>query len=178
MNTWTKDVHHFWFEEATPKQYWNGGDEFDALIRSRFLAVWEEQKSKAAASFLTSGVDALAAVILFDQFPRNIHRGDALAFATDPLALEIAKGAIDAQFDDALPSSQRSFLYMPFMHSENLADQDKSVALFTALGSNEKFAQSHRDVIAKFGRFPHRNKILGRESSPEEIRAVAEGSSW
>jgi len=150
MTPWTQDVHHFWFEETNPKQYWNGGDEFDALIRSRFLAVWEEQKSKTAVSFLANGVDALAAIILFDQFPRNIHRGDALAFATDPLALQIAKGAIDAQLDEALPADQRSFLYMPFMHSENLADQERSVALFAALGSNEKFAQSHRDIVTRY----------------------------
>src|SRR6185437_2741850 len=119
---------------------------------------------------------ALAAVILFDQFPRNIFRGHANAYSTDPLALGIAKAAVDRRLDKQLTKDERKFLYMPFQHSEKLEDQDRAVLLFTELGDDHQlgFAKHHREIIEKFGRFPHRNRILGRASRPDEIAAGAD----
>ena len=125
------------------------------------------------SAFLDDPLTALAAVILFDQFPRNMFRGDAEQFATDHLALAIARAAVDRGFDDQLQSKERGFLYMPFEHSESLADQKRSLQLFTALGDDYLlgFAKKHHDVIERFGRFPHRNAILGRAPRPAEVAA-------
>jgi len=120
----------------------------------------------------------LAAVILFDQFPRNMFRDSADAFSTDHLAQQIAEQAVELELDQQLPEQQRVFLYMPFMHAEDIQMQNKSVTLFTKLGSNEKFANEHHDVIAKFGRFPYRNEVLGRQTRPEEQAAIDDGASW
>ncbi|MEO5972041.1 MAG: DUF924 family protein, partial [Sphingomicrobium sp.] len=116
---------------------------------------------------------ALAGVILFDQFPRNMFRGHADQFATDHLARGIARAAVDRKFDDELAPTERGFLYMPFEHSESLADQRRSLLLFTALGDDYLlgYAHKHHDVIARFGRFPHRNAMLGRTPRPAEIAA-------
>jgi uncharacterized protein (DUF924 family) len=112
-------------------------------------------------------------VILFDQFPRNMFRGHADQFSTDPLALAIAKGAVDRDLDEQLEPQERGFLYMPFQHSEELDDQKRSLLLFTRLGNDEqlKYAKLHFDIIERFGRFPHRNEILGRSPRPEEVEA-------
>ena len=177
---WTEDVLHFWFEELGSDGWFGSGDTIDAQIIERFQELWEEQKSKTAADFLDTPETALAAIILFDQFPRNMFRGTAEAFATDHLALQIAGQAIDREMDHKLSDDQRAFVYMPFMHSEDLDDQTRSLGLFTALGSEEnlKFAKSHRDIIAEYGRFPHRNAVLGRETRAEEQVAIEEGSNW
>jgi uncharacterized protein (DUF924 family) len=123
--------------------------------------------------YLGSPREALAGVILFDQLPRNIYRGHADQFMTDPLALAIAKGAVEKGFDHELERQERGFLYMPFQHSENIEDQRRSLALFTALGDayQLRYARLHHDVIDRFGRFPHRNPILGRQPRPAEIEA-------
>jgi len=144
-----------------------------AEIRERFLSLWQEQRRLPVEEFLVTPADALAAVILFDQFPRNMHRGHADQFSTDPLALAIAKGAVDRGLDEAMSPAERGFLYMPFQHSEDLEDQKRSVALFTALGDDYQlgFARKHHDVIERFGRFPHRNAILGRPPRPAEVEA-------
>jgi uncharacterized protein (DUF924 family) len=112
-------------------------------------------------------------VILFDQFPRNMFRGHADQFATDHLALAIAKGALDKGFDEELQPQERGFLYMPFQHSEDLDDQKRSLLLFTELGDSVQlgYAKKHHDVVERFGRFPHRNKILGRAGRPDEVAA-------
>jgi uncharacterized protein (DUF924 family) len=169
---WRADVLKFWFG-LDPKQWWNGGPELDHRIRQTFLKLWAEKRQLPVDAFLTDPLTAAAAVILFDQFPRNMFRGHADAFATDHLALAIAKGALDKGFDEQLDRDERKFLYMPFQHSENLADQDRCVLLFTASGDEQQlsFAKKHRDVIARFGRFPHRNAMLGRTPRPEEIAA-------
>ena len=166
---WTDEVLRFWFD-LTPEQWWTADPELDNGIRERFHDLWCEQRSLPASSFLGDARTALAAVILFDQFPRNMFRGAADQFATDPLALAIAKGAVDAEFDDQLDEQRRAFLYMPFMHSEELDDQQRSMLLFSSLGNPENlhFARKHHDVIERFGRFPHRNSALGRAPRPEE----------
>ena len=175
---WTDEILLFWFDELDPADWWNKNDAIDEQITERFLELWEEQKSKIVDDFLSSPETALAAIILFDQFPRNMFRDHADAFATDHLAQRIAEKAVDLEYDQQLPEAQRAFLYMPFMHAEDLQLQNKSVTLFTKLGSNEKFANEHRDVIAQFGRFPHRNRILGRQFRPGEQTAIDGGAKW
>jgi uncharacterized protein (DUF924 family) len=172
MSDWRAQVLKFWFG-LDPKQWWKSDPELDHRIKQEFLKLWFEKRQLPAEDFLTDPLTALAGVVLFDQFPRNMFRGDAEQFATDPLALAIAKGAVDESFDDELQPKERGFLYMPFQHSENLADQDRSVLLFTALGDDYQlgYARKHHDVIARFGRFPHRNAILGRAPRPDEIAA-------
>jgi len=175
---WPNEILLFWFDEMDPEDWWAKNDAIDDRITDRFLDLWKEQKSKTAGDFLGSPETALAAVILFDQFPRNMFRDSADAFSTDHLAQQIAEQAVELELDQQLPEQQRVFLYMPFMHAEDIQMQNKSVTLFTKLGSNEKFANEHHDVIAKFGRFPHRNEVLGRQTRPEEQAAIDDGASW
>ncbi len=157
----------YWFGELSFEDWFTRNDAADETIRRRFRPTWEAWRERVPASALLEPDDALAAVILFDQFPRNMFRGTADAFATDPLALALAGNALAAGFDTAVAENRRSFLHMPFMHSENIADQERCVALFAGT-DEEKFAVEHRDIIARFGRFPHRNHALGRESTEEE----------
>ena len=162
----------FWFKHGWD-DWWKSNPEFDAEIRERFCALWEAQRENVPELFLGSADEALAAVILFDQFPRNMFRGHADQFATDPLALAIAAAAIDKGYDDGMTPERRGFLYMPFQHSEELRDQRQSLLLFTALGNAEqlKFARKHYEVIERFGRFPHRNTVLGRKPTAMEQAA-------
>jgi uncharacterized protein (DUF924 family) len=172
---WRGDVLKFWFA-LDSRQWWGGDEALDQRIRQKFLKLWTEKRELPGDAFLTDPLTALAAVILFDQFPRNMFRGHADAYSTDPLALAIARGAVDKGFDEELAPEERKFLYMPFQHSENLADQNRALLLFTALGDDEqiKYAKHHRGIIERFGRFPHRNAILGRPSRPAEIESGAD----
>ena len=171
MTAWVDDVLSYWFG-LQPEQWWFDKS-LDDTVRERFQDLWETQRQCPVESFLGSPRGALAAVILFDQFPRNMFRDHAEQFATDHLALEIAKAAIDRGYDEDLTGPERGFLYMPFQHSEDLRDQERSLLLFAALGDPEqlRFARLHHDVIARFGRFPHRNAILGRKPRAEELAA-------
>ena len=172
MSDWRRDVLTYWFG-LKPEQWWKRDPAIDEDIKEQFKQRWAEERRLPVDSFLDDPLTALAAVILFDQFPRNMFRDDAEQFATDHLALAIAKGAVDRGFDDRLKSEERGFLYMPFEHSERLPDQQRSLQLFTALGDDYLFgfAQKHHDIIERFGRFPHRNAILGRAPRPAEISA-------
>jgi uncharacterized protein (DUF924 family) len=169
---WVSDVLKFWFA-LDPKQWWKSDAALDHRIKQRFLKVWAEKRQLPVEAFLDDPLTALAAVILFDQLPRNMFRGHADQFATDHLALAIAKGAVDKGFDDQLEPQERGFLYMPFQHSENLDDQNRSLLLFTRLGDDYQlgYAKKHHDVIERFGRFPHRNAMLGRAPRADEIAA-------
>lgn len=169
---WRGEVLQFWFD-LEPNQWWDGGAELDHRIRQEFLKLWSEERQLPADAFLTDPQTALAAVILFDQFPRNMFRGHADAYSTDPLALAIAREAVGRGLDEDLAPTKRKFLYLPFQHSENLDDQNRSVLLFTRLADDEQlgYARHHRDIIERFGRFPHRNAILGRASRPDEVAA-------
>lgn len=169
---WRADILKFWFGLKS-EQWWDGGPELDQRIRQDFLKLWAEKRQLPVDTFLTDPLTALAAVILFDQFPRNMFRGHADAYSTDVNALTIAKGALERGFDKELEPDERKFLYMPFQHSEKLEDQNRAVLLFTELDDQHQlgFAKRHREVIEKFGRFPHRNAILGRASRPEEVAA-------
>jgi uncharacterized protein (DUF924 family) len=169
---WQDEVLGFWFG-LTREQWWKADPALDREIRELFLALWEKERENVPEAFLAGARDAVAAAILFDQFPRNMLRGHADQFSTDPLALAVAKGAVERGLDDAMSPAERGFLYMPFQHSEALDDQNRSLALFTALGDDYQlgYAKKHHDVIARFGRFPHRNSILGRPPRPAEIEA-------
>lgn len=169
---WRADVLKFWFG-LTYDEWWKGGSEIDHRIKQRFLKLWAEKRQLPVSAFLTDPLTALAGTILFDQFPRNMFRGHADQFATDHLALAVSKGAIDKSFDEELKPEERGFLYMPFQHSEQLADQNRSLLLFTGLGDAEQlgYAKKHHDIIERFGRFPHRNAMLGRAPRPDELAA-------
>jgi uncharacterized protein (DUF924 family) len=172
MSDWRRDVLTYWFG-LTKEQWFKSDPAIDAEINERFHDLYERKRELPAGSFLDDPLTALAAIILFDQFPRNMFRDHADQFQTDHLALAIAKGAVERGYDDQIDEKERQFFYMPFQHSENLADQNRSVQLFTAVGDdyNLGFAIKHRDVIERFGRFPHRNAMLGRAPRPEETAA-------
>ena len=172
MSDWRSDVLKFWFG-LRPAQWFKTDEALDHRIRQSFLKLWTEKRQLPVDAFLTDPLTVLAGVILFDQFPRNMFRGHADQFATDTLALAIAKGAVDSKLDEQLAPEERKFLYMPFTHSENLDDQNRSVLLFSEIDDDEQigYATKHRDIIARFGRFPHRNAILGRTPRPEELAA-------
>ena len=143
------------------------------MCRDRFVDLHAELRQLPPDSFLGDARTALAAVILFDQLPRNMFRGHADQFMTDSLALAVASGALDLGYDEGMTRDEKAFLYMPFEHSESLADQRRSLALFTALGDDFLlgFAKKHLDLVERFGRFPHRNRMLGRAPRPAEIAA-------
>ena len=172
MTDWRGDVLKYWFGLGADR-WWKMDPALDAEIRERFGELWADKRQLPVSCFTADPLTALAGVILFDQFPRNMFRGHAEQFATDTLALGIARDAVGAKLDDELEPQERGFLYMPFEHSEDLDDQRRSLALFTALGDDFLlgFAKKHHDIIARFGRFPHRNAILGRAPRPAEVAA-------
>jgi uncharacterized protein (DUF924 family) len=169
---WRGDVLRFWFGLGFDR-WFKADPALDHQIRQSFLHLWAEKRQLPAESFLADPLTSLAAVLLFDQFPRNMFRDHADQFATDHLALALAKGAVERGFDEQLKTDERAFLYLPFEHSEKLDDQKQSLLLFSGLGDDRylPFAQKHHDVIERFGRFPHRNAILGRAPRPEELAA-------
>jgi uncharacterized protein (DUF924 family) len=172
VTDWRSDLLKFWFG-LSYDEWWRGAPELDHRIKQQFFNLWAEKRELPVGSFLDDPLTALAAVILFDQFPRNMFRGHADQFATDHLALAIAKAAIASGFDNRVEPRERGFFYMPFQHSEDLADQNRSLLLFTELGHADQlgYAKKHHDIIERFGRFPHRNAILGRAPRPDEIAA-------
>lgn len=174
------DVLRFWFEELAPKNWFRRDTIVDAAIKLRFGELYEQLKDTVPDDWLESAKGYLAAIIVLDQFPRNMFRDDARAFATDAAALALAKRAISQGFDKRLTPKERAFLYMPFQHTEDAQDQARSVGLFTALGNpfNLDFALRHQAVIDRFGRFPHRNQILGRALTAEEEAFLAKGAPF
>lgn len=169
-------INHFWLSEVGPEGWYRSDRNLDDQIRDRFQAVWE-QAGDLAPLWSVTPEGALAALVLTDQFPRNMFRDDARAFSTDALARQIADQAIAAGFDHQTPMPQRQFFYMPFEHSEDIRDQNRAVALFqdNMPGQTLRHAILHRDTIAHFGRFPWRNKALGRESTASEQRLLDAG---
>lgn len=177
---WAAEILHVWFNRIRPQQRFAADDGVDAMLRRRFARDWAALRKCAPADFLTDPLTARAAVLLFDQVPRNIFRGDGRAFATDGLARAIAIGAIRRGWDRDLSLEERQFLAMPLMHSEAIADQRLSWCYYARLGHGHgfPFARAHYRMIARFGRYPHRNAVLGRPSTAAELRAVAAGNSW
>lgn len=168
--SWVKAVNQFWFDDLGPNDWFGGGTRIDAAIRARFGDLLEDLKHNPPSAEHLDSDGLVAAVIVFDQFSRNLFRKSSEAYATDSLALALACQAVDRGLHSDLGLHQRQFLYMPFMHSESQEMQARSIALFRELGSAELlgYAEQHRDVIGRFGRFPHRNAVLGRENSPAE----------
>ena len=164
-----RDIVAFW-HAAGPKKWFRGGPGFDLQCETLFADLHIEAASRKLDAWMDTAEGALALVLLLDQIPRNIFRGTAHAFATDPLALALASRAIDAGFDKQVDPMLRIFFYLPFEHSEAMADQDRCCALFKTLGNADllHWAELHADIIRRFGRFPHRNHVLGRETTADE----------
>lgn len=171
-----QEINHFWIEEVGAKGWYDRSKALDQQIRDRFTASWNQAK-RLTADWTRTPEGALAALILTDQFPRNMFRDDPRAFATDPLARSIADQAIAAGFDLRIAPPPRQFFYLPFEHSEDLADQNRAVGLFSEFlpGENQRHAELHRDTIAHFGRFPWRNAALGRTPSAQEEQVMQAG---
>ena len=164
-------VHKFWFEETDPKKWWAKDGDFDALIRQRFSEIHREAARCELYEWRATPRGRLAEIIVLDQFSRNIFRNRPEAFANDALALALSQAAIEHGADQTLTAGEKSFLYMPFMHSESLQIHEIAMELYAQSGLeyNYDFEKKHKAVIERFGRYPHRNEILGRVSTPEEI---------
>ncbi len=172
---WVGEVLRYWFETLGEKHWFDPSREVDEKIRELFLALHQQLATGQVAELATSR-EMLAAVIVLDQFSRNIFRGTSRAYAADPMARGLARIAISRGFDVDLTGEQKQFLYMPFQHSEDAQDQARSLAFFDKLGNERwtQYALAHKAIIDRFGRFPHRNAILGRDSSAEEIASLQE----
>lgn len=175
-----QQVLDFWFRECTPAQWFARDDAFDDRIRQRFGALRERAAKGELTGWRATPHGALAEILLLDQFSRNIYRDDPRAFAADPQARACLHAAIRAGHEAALTPAERSFLYMPLMHSEDISDQRLSVRLFGGPGVNPQslpWAIKHMEIIERFGRFPHRNAVLGRESTAEETEFLKQPGS-
>ncbi len=167
---WVNEVHNFWFKDLSPKDWYQRSEETDEAIRGQFSRLYEELSAAPPNIEGVSARTTLATVIVLDQFPRNMFRDSAKAFACDAAALAFAEAAVDRGLDRMLSAKERHCLYLPFQHSENGEMQARSCALFAELGDAEGlyYAQRHKMIIDRFGRFPHRNSVLGRASTVEE----------
>lgn len=176
----SEDIIAFWFAEPNQSLWFNSTPEFDQHLRERFLTTYRAAADGQLLAWEQSSVGALALTIVLDQFPLNMFRGQPESFATEAAARTVADRAMVRGFDQELAPTQRLFLYLPFMHSEKLADQTRSVQLFESLGLEDsaRFARHHHNLIVQFGRFPHRNAILGRESTPEELAYLASSEAF
>jgi len=175
---WVEAVLDFWFAELTEDEWFGKDDALDARIRSRFLPLHGQLAQHNGLGVATPRA-ILAAVIVLDQFSRNMYRGDARAFAGDAIARRLAKTAVDQGFDVAMTIEQRYFLYLPFEHGERLDDQVLALKLIGQLGHANwtEYAIAHKVLIDRFGRFPHRNQVLNRPSTPDEIAHLAESTT-
>jgi uncharacterized protein (DUF924 family) len=171
-----EEILAFW-REAGPERWYNKDAAFDAVIRSRFLPLWQKAAAGGLSPWETSNDGALALVVVLDQFPRNMFRDDIRTYSSDTLARAVADRAIARGADTRVERALLQFLYMPFLHSEHLADQLRSVELFRTIGNPEnlQYAEGHADIIRRFGRFPHRNRILGRLTTSEEQAFLENG---
>lgn len=178
MSDTPAEVIAFW-RAAGPERWFKKDDAFDEDIRSRFLQLHERAAAGELKDWETSAEGTLALLLLFDQFPRNMFRGTARAFATDEIARAITASALLKGLDAQVAPDMRAFFYLPFEHSEDLPDQERGIALYTAAGDDDglKWANIHADIIRRFGRFPHRNPMLGRTTTPEE-QAFLDGGGF
>lgn len=166
---WAEQVLYFWFAELRPNDWFGGSAEVDEAVRSRFADLYRALQASPLLPQSLAARSLLAAVIVFDQFPRNLFRSSAAAYATDARALELARYAVATGLDRSLREQERHFLYLPFMHSEDRAAQAESLRLYAQLGTDGlQWARHHAQIVERFGRFPHRNALLGRASTPEE----------
>ncbi|WP_211212110.1 DUF924 family protein [Kiloniella laminariae] len=177
-----EEVLEFWFAEGMDQRWFVKDPEFDALIRDKLLPLYEQAAAGELESWRRDGRGCLALCILLDQAPRNLFRNDPRSFATDGYALQVARDAVSRGWDESLQEEEKVFLYLPFEHSEELEDQRTSLELFAGIGRASgwySYAVRHEEIIRRFGRFPHRNAVLGRETTPEEAAFLLEpGSSF
>lgn len=175
-----RHILEFWFSERIKPHWFDSTPVLDAEIRASYEALWKEAAEGGLDHWCASPDGCLALVIVLDQFPLNMFRGEALSFSTEARAIDVARQAIAKGFDKQIPQARLAFLYMPFMHSENLDDQSLSVKLFTDAGleDNIRFAQHHYDIVQRFGRFPHRNAILGRDSTTQELAYLSSKQAY
>ncbi len=166
-----REILDFWYADDMPPRWFDSTPQLDAEINRRFKSVWEAAAAGKLEFWRESPDGCLALAIVLDQFPLNMFRGTPESFATERQAIDVAKHAVAKGFDRQLDRNRLAFLYMPLMHSEDLLDQDLSVRLFHAAGleENARFAEGHREIVRRFGRFPHRNSILGRKSTVNEL---------
>ncbi len=168
-STSPEELLEFWFTQPA-RDYWFGAPpEFDDELADRYLGLWRHAALGRLNHWTKTAHGALALVIVLDQFPLNLFRNTMAAFATEAASRRVAEAAIDAGHADSLNNDQRLFLFLPFMHSESLADQDRCIGLFEQFGMETRWARHHREIIHRFGRFPHRNALLGRNSTPDEL---------
>ena len=175
------EVLHFWFHELTPARHFAQDKALDALIGTRFGATWQAAQHCELWAWRATPLGRLAEIVVLDQFSRNIHRGTPRAFAQDAQALALAQELVAGGYDAALPPTHKAFAYMPYMHSESTAIHAQAMVLFAQPGleNNLRFEVAHRDIIARFGRYPHRNAVLGRASTADELAFLAQpGSSF
>lgn len=175
------EIIQFWFEEIDEASWFTKNDQFDALLKQKFSILHHAAASCELYHWRECAFGSLAEIIILDQFSRNIYRGKPKSFAFDNLALALAQVAIGRELDSKLSPKQRAFMYMPFMHSESSAIHEKAIELYSQPGleQNLEFEYKHKEIIDKFGRYPHRNEVLGRESTPEEIEFLKQpGSSF
>ena len=169
------DIVSFW-RNAGYERWYGKDDAFDQELRDRFMGTWEAARDGKLSAWQDSDDGTLALLIVLDQFPRNMFRNDPRAFSTDALARTIASRAVAEGRDQRIETGLRAFIYLPFEHSEDMADQERSIELFAPLGADSlKWAVLHADIIRKFGRFPHRNTVLGRTTTPEEAAFLKDG---
>ena len=172
------EILDFWFVQTQPAQWFQKNEDFDDLIRKQFEQAYDLACQGILENWRDSPEGCLAYILLLDQFPRNMFRGSAKAFATDKKALDVARHAVNKSFDDVFSAVQKRFIYLPFEHSEHIEDQKISVDLFSQIKAEDPlgydYAIKHLEVIEKFGRFPGRNKALGRQNTPEEEAFLAD----
>ena len=175
----SNEIIDFWFSELEPNQWWQKDLEFDSMIQRRFGLLYEQAQAGELFQWRETAKGSLAEIIILDQFSRNIYRDKAESFSCDPLALALAQFAIAKGFDLELSETERTFLYLPFMHSESQLIHVEAVKLYEALGNsgNLDFEHKHKAIIDRFGRYPHRNTILGRTSTEEEIEFLKQPNS-
>ncbi|MFV2061043.1 MAG: DUF924 family protein [Gammaproteobacteria bacterium] len=169
-NEKAKNLVTFWFSERVEKLWYNSTPEFDKELEQKFSSLYQDARDEKLNDWKTTATGCLALIIVFDQYPLNVYRNNKQSFATEKVAIEIAEHCIKQGFDKKLSNTQRSFVYLPFMHSEDIAHQKRSIELFRDLDpDNFTYAQHHHDIVEQYGRFPHRNSILKRVSTPAEL---------
>lgn len=175
-----KLIIEYWYSDKIKSRWFNSNLEFDQEIKTNYENIWIEALRGEYISWSESAEGCLALAIIFDQFPLNMFRGEVKSFSSEALAIKVAKKAIELEFDKIIEKDKVSFLYMPLMHSENIDDQNLSVKLFeeAELIDNLRFAKHHREIVKKYGRFPHRNKILNRKSSVEELEYLSSDEAF
>lgn len=180
VNPTPKEIIDYWFSARISQHWFSSVPELDDEIRDSYAMVWEKAAAGDLDGWAGDPNGSLALIIILDQFPLNMFRGEAKCFSTESKAMDVARHAIDRGFEERLPREQLAFLFMPFMHSERLEDQDLAVSLYRQynLEANASFAEHHRKIVRRFGRFPHRNAILGRESSAVEISYLASDGAF